>query len=230
MDASTPDLDDALARHTDLLLTTARSLEDPTADSLCVGWSRGHVLSHVARNADGILRVVRAAVDGTGETMYDSPDRRDADIDDGAGRSLEELVADVEDSAARLAQALPRLASARPDTLLMRTPGVPFVSARALPYMRLREVVIHHIDLDAGFGFEDVEPDLLRLFIDRKVALLRTDDEAPDATLRTTEGDEWTIGAGTTEVSGDRSAVLAWLTRGSTRGVTGDPLPRVQVG
>ena len=36
-----PRLVDAVRSHTDLLLGTARALDDATAPSLCVGWSRG---------------------------------------------------------------------------------------------------------------------------------------------------------------------------------------------
>src|SRR5256885_1453499 len=42
-------------RATSRLLATAAAPDgDPTAPSLLPGWSRGHVLSHVARNADGL--------------------------------------------------------------------------------------------------------------------------------------------------------------------------------
>jgi Mycothiol maleylpyruvate isomerase N-terminal domain len=50
-----PRLVDAVRSHTDLLLDTARALDDPGAPSLCAGWSRGHVLTHVARNADSVV-------------------------------------------------------------------------------------------------------------------------------------------------------------------------------
>ena len=83
-----PRLVDAVRSHTDLLLGTARALDDATAPSLCVGWSRGHVLTHLARNGDGMAALVRTAVDGTGETMYLSDQARDADIDAGAPRPL----------------------------------------------------------------------------------------------------------------------------------------------
>ena len=86
-----PRLVDAVRSHTDLLLGTARALDDATAPSLCVGWSRGHVLTHLARNGDGMAALVRTAVDGTGETMYLSDQARDADIDAGAPRPLPEL-------------------------------------------------------------------------------------------------------------------------------------------
>ena len=96
--------------------------------------------------------------------------------------------------------------------------------------MRLREVVFHHVDLDAGFAFADVDPELLRLLLDEEVRRLRACDPAPDVTLRTPEGDEWTVGEGTASVTGDRAALLGWLGRGLTAGVTGDPLPRLPEG
>ena len=159
-----PRLVDAVRTHTDLLLGTARALDDPAAPSLCVGWSRGHVLSHVARNADGMTALVRSAVDGTGETMYASTEARDADIDAGASRPLGELVTDVEQSAAALAAALPRLGAEHHGIRLERTPGVHLMRAARIPFLRLREVVYHHVDLDAGFTFTDVEPWLVQLF------------------------------------------------------------------
>ena len=159
-----PRLVDAVRSHTDLLLGTARALDDATAPSLCVGWSRGHVLTHLARNADGMAALVRAAVDGTGETMYTSDQARDADIDAGASRPLTELVADVEHSAAVLAAALPRLGPDHHGIRLERTPGVHLMRAARIPFLRLREVVYHHVDLDAGFTFVDVEPWLVQLF------------------------------------------------------------------
>lgn len=230
MDPPRPDLLDALSDHTDRLLATARGLDDVRLPSLCAGWTRGHVLSHVARNADGLAALVRSAVDGTGETMYPSPDARDADIEAGAGRPLAELVADVEASAGRLADQLLRLRPEHDELRLERTPGAFLVKAKNIPFMRLREVVYHHVDLQAGFAFADVDADLQRAFVDEEVRRLRALDAAPDLTLRTTEGEEWTVGVGTASVSGHRAALLGWLARGLTDGVAGHPLPHLPEG
>ncbi len=225
-----PDLLAALDRETARLQDTADHLDDVGAPSLCDGWTRGHVLSHLARNAEGIGALVRAAVDNTGETMYSSPEARDADIDAGAGRDPQTQARDVRDTAAEVGPALRRLRPEHGETRLERTPGARFIPARHLPFMRLREVVYHHVDLDAGVGFADVDPDLVALFLEDEVKRLRRCDPAPDLTLTTTEGDEWTVGLGTARVSGDRAAVLAWLARGLTDGVHGNPLPRLPEG
>ena len=62
--------------------------------------------------------------------------------------------------------------------------------------MRLREVVFHHVDLAAGFGFGDVDPELQRVLLAEEVRRLRACDPPPDLTLRTPDGDEWTVGRG----------------------------------
>src|SRR5512140_1663775 len=109
MHPTSPDVLDAVSEQTGALLRTARAFDDVHAESLCAGWTRGHVLTHLARNADGLAALVRSAVDGTGETMYPSAEARDTDIEAGADRSAAELCADVEQSAHALAEALPRL-------------------------------------------------------------------------------------------------------------------------
>ena len=43
------DIEQATAR----LLTAARGIEDVTAPSRLPGWTRAHVVTHLARNADG---------------------------------------------------------------------------------------------------------------------------------------------------------------------------------
>ena len=230
METTSPDVLTAVDGQTAALLRTARTLDDGRASSLCAGWTRGHVLTHLARNADGLGALVRSAVDGTGETMYTSPEARDDDIDAGAGRSAAELVDDVERTARALAEQLPRLGPEQAELRLERTPGLFVVKGKNIPFMRLREVVFHHVDLLAGFGFGDVDPEVQRLLVSEEVRRLRAADPPPDLTLRTPDGDEWTVGAGTASVSGDRGALLGWLGRGLTAGVAGDPLPRLPEG
>ncbi len=146
------------ATQTDALLGTARALDDPRAPSLCEGWTRGHVLTHLARNADGLAALVRSAVDGTGETMYASPEGRDADIEAGAHRPGPELVDDVERTALALAEQLPRLGPDQAELRLERTPGQFLVKGKNIPFLRLRELVFHHVDLDAGLRLRRRRP------------------------------------------------------------------------
>ena len=184
----------------------------------------------MARNADGLAGLVRSAVDGTGETMYASPQARDADIDAGAGRPIDVLVEDVRASADRVDPLLTRLGPEHEAIMLERTPGVPFAPAGRLPFVRLREVVYHHVDLDSGFGFEDVEPDLALIFLHEEVTRLSRVDAPPDLTLASTDGEEWTVGKGTARVSGSRTALLGWLARGARTGLDTTSLPELPDG
>ncbi len=230
MHPTSPAVLDAVADQTEAFLRTARSLDDVHAPSLCEGWTRGHVLTHVARNADGLAALVRSAVDGSGETMYPSPQARDQDIEAGADRPLSEQVDDVDRTARALAAELARLTPEQAELRLERTPGKFLIKAKNIPFMRLRELVFHHVDLLGGFGFGDLEPELQRLLLDEEVRRLRAAEPPLDLTLRAPDGDEWTVGAGTASVVGDRGALLGWLGRGSTDGLSGDPLPRLPEG
>lgn len=222
-------------RETDRLVSTTARLTDEQVrgPSLCEGWSRGHVLTHLARNAEGIARAARAATEDSGETMYAGVAERDADIDAGAGRSAAELTGDLRRTAAQLT---PFLSALEPrelaDVRVPRTPGGPTFPAASLPFMRLREVVVHHIDLDAGFGFEDVDDDISRLLLSDTLDRLRATQGAPALTIETSEGDHGVIGAGGTQVTGPRASVLRWLLRQDGSGVrSGDaPLPAVPHG
>lgn len=145
----------AMARATARLQATADSLapDDPARPSLLPGWSVGHVLTHLARNADGMVRLVDWALTGVETPMYPSVEARSADIEAGADRPAPELAADVRASAARLEAALERLARepAAYDRLVLFGPpregAEPDSPARTLPWARTREVEIHHVDL-----------------------------------------------------------------------------------
>jgi uncharacterized protein (TIGR03083 family) len=65
---------DRLAAATGLLLATAAALGDAEVrgPSLLPGWSRGHVLTHIARNADGLGNLLRWARTGAETPMYAS--------------------------------------------------------------------------------------------------------------------------------------------------------------
>ena len=118
--------------------------------SLLPGWTRGHVLTHVARNADGLGNLLRWARTGAETPMYASREARRADIEAGAGRSAADLAADVQATAigfAAEAASLPDEAWAAQVRALTGPP----IPARSVLDWRLREVEIHHVDLAAGY-------------------------------------------------------------------------------
>ena len=105
------------------------------------------------------------------------------------------------------------------------------IPVERVPFMRLRELVYHHVDLDAGYTFEQVDPDLVALFLDDAVARLGSDEDAPALTITTDEGDHHLVGGGGVSVTGSRAGVLLWLARGLGEGVRCDgDLPRLPFG
>lgn len=216
-----------LAHETSLLMHTAAALDDDTirVASLCEGWTRAHVLSHIARNADALGNLVGWAVTGTPRAMYDSPDARDADIMAGSTRGSQEIFTDLEDSAARLASAAARLAG-EPELAEVEMRGGRIVRGGQLPTLRLMEVVFHHVDLSAGYSFADADPGFVKRAITIAIERFSARGQAPSITLRGDQGDTWSLGDGAQDVLGSNAALLLWLARGEAHGVSSQaPLP-----
>lgn len=215
---------------TNRLLETASTLDDLGHPSLCTGWSRGHVLAHIQLNAVGMTNLVRAA-HGADAAMYASSEDREADIDTGSHRGRAALTADIATTADELQSRLATLTPDLADVEVPRTPdaAVTFRAGR-LVAMRLREVVYHHVDLDAGFTFADVEPDLVAEFLADEVERLAVSTPTVGFTLHTDDGDEFTVGDGSASVMGSRAGALLWLARQIPTGVHARPLPTLPRG
>ena len=71
----------------------------------------------------------------------------------------------------------------------------------------------------AGFGFADVEPGgAAAARSTRRCVGCAPATRRPTSPCARPDGDEWTVGAGTASVEGDRGALLGWLGRGLTDG------------
>ncbi len=118
------------------------------------GWTVGHVLTHVARNAEGHVIRLEGALRGEEVKRYPGgPEQRDADIESGAGRAAAALVADVAETNRRIESAWQESVDAGwPHSDLMAGDNWSIVDS---PSRRLREVEIHHCDL--GLGYEPAE-------------------------------------------------------------------------
>ncbi|HEY2576886.1 MAG TPA: maleylpyruvate isomerase family mycothiol-dependent enzyme [Streptosporangiaceae bacterium] len=137
---------------TDRLLAGVGKLTEADAarPSLCPGWTAGHVLTHIARNADGLRRGAEGGRRGEPAPMYDSMEARNRDIEAGAGRPMRELAADVTESALALRGTWSAMTAAdwAHDMLHPRAGLVPL---RDTPDMRLGETLIHHVDLAGDY-------------------------------------------------------------------------------
>lgn len=140
-----------------------RGLTDEQArrPSLLPGWSVGHVLTHLARNADGLRRMVEGAARGEAAEMYPGGfDARNADIEAGAGRTAEALVDDVRMSAARLELAFEELTADGWSGEGVTVLGP--VAVEDLPFRRWREVEVHHADLGLAYTWRDWPAEYVR--------------------------------------------------------------------
>lgn len=123
------------------------------------GWSRGHVLAHLSRNADALVNLLSWARSGARTPMYDSPEQRNADIEAGAGRLLAEQQADLRASARRFAEKAAMMSDRDWAARVANAQGAEIPAAH-VPWMRVREVWIHLVDLRLGVGVEEFPADL----------------------------------------------------------------------
>src|SRR5579875_4123016 len=86
-----------VAAHARLLATARRLTDDQArAPSRLPGWTVGHVLTHLARNADGHTLRLEGALRGEEVPRYPGGQaQRNGDIESGAGRPAAEIVEDL---------------------------------------------------------------------------------------------------------------------------------------
>ena len=166
MDARQLDRDvaGAASAHQGLLSMLDECLDAGTLDGAAPSrlplWTVGHVLTHVARNADSIVRVLAAAERGEIIDRYEGGSaRRNVEIDEGADRPADELVADVRATIWELEQTWSR--QSRWDGRSREAPGRE-IPVTDLPFMRWREVEVHRADLGLGYGPADWPAEYVR--------------------------------------------------------------------
>lgn len=163
--------------------------------------------------------------------QYPSWEERDADIERHAGRTVSEHRDALTDAAAAFAAAARAVPSDRWSFPVRGIGGDP-QPAETFLFGRLREVEIHHVDLDAGYGPEDWPAGFVRTVLEQVPARLGPRVERPFAAEATDLGTRVLAGDGSSEVevAGAAGALLAWLlgrSGGSDLAVTGGDLPPV---
>jgi len=124
---------------------------DLRAPSLLPGWTRAHVLAHLARGADAMRNLLIGARSGQERPAYASAEAREADIQSTAAARPNELMADLADSA----MAFRAIARQLPDDgwrVAVRVLDSRSFPADELLIRRLVEVELHHCDLGIGYG------------------------------------------------------------------------------
>ncbi|OBB13038.1 hypothetical protein A5761_20900 [Mycolicibacterium setense] len=195
---------------------------DLSEGSSLPGWSLGHLLTHIARNADALGHLLSWARTGVETPMYQSAQQREDDINLGAERPAGVIVADVLDSAERLKSAAAQLATADWANEVVTGQGRTIPAAQ-VPWLRLREVTLHHVDL--GASIEDLPAELVCALLDNVVVSTRGKADWPAMRIEV-DGTASAIvdfGTGRT-VRGAPAQLLAWLTgRSSGSGLVSSP-------
>jgi maleylpyruvate isomerase len=151
-------VEDAIARTR--AAVTAMTDDDARRPSRLPGWTRGHVMTHLARNADGLRNLAEGAIANEERTMYLSADQREADIEVGAVRAARDLRDDLERTHAALTATWARMSDDE-----WQRPGRS-LSAGRQPVSetvgwRRRELLVHLVDLDVGVEPRDLPADFL---------------------------------------------------------------------
>jgi maleylpyruvate isomerase len=129
--------------------------EQVRSASLLPKWTVGHVLNHLVRNAESMIRVFAAAGNGLVVERYaGGMAGRNAGVEDGADRPAGELVGDVRSTIWRLEQSWATAPAEAWQGRSVETSGREIPVSR-LPFLRWREVEVHHADLGLGFSFDD---------------------------------------------------------------------------
>ncbi|MGH3372715.1 MAG: maleylpyruvate isomerase family mycothiol-dependent enzyme [Nocardioidaceae bacterium] len=178
--------------------------------SVLPGWTGAHLAAHVARNAEALGRLATWARTGIETPMYESPARRDEEIEESSHRSSSALRAEVESTAADLEKALdlldgPALASE------VRSARGRLIPATEIPWLRVREVWLHAVDL--GASIDDLPADLVDALLDDVTESFT--GRAPALLLRPADRDRtWQIPGDDDPrpVDGTAAALLSWLT------------------
>lgn len=205
-----------LSLGTDRLLTAADGLAgtDPGAPSGLPDWTRAHLLAHLAHNADALINLLTWARTGVPTPMYASPDARAEAIRAGAGASMPELLDALHASAQRLADAIDSVPEPTWAATVTSAQGRE-ITAADVPWLRVREVWIHAVDLDVGIGVTDWPDDFSGHAVDFLAGRL------PDGVAIRAGDRRW--GSGGREVSGCVRDLAAWLSgRAAGTELTGD--------
>ena len=131
------------------------------------GWTVGHVLSHLARNADSHVRRAEAARQGRVVDQYEGGyPSRDADIEAGAVRPAAALIDDVRRSAFA-AEEMWRSVPVEAWAGRTRDANGRSRPLFELPSRRWQEVEVHLVDLDVGVTYRDWPDDFVLEWLPR---------------------------------------------------------------
>ena len=174
------------------------------------GWSRAHVATHLAMQAEALAAMARD-IATTHQPVTWRTLHSDTDLHRGAHRGALELQEALDESCASLMAAFDQMDPAAWATTLRTSQGD--LPASALVMARLNEVVLHHADLRLGFDLADLDAGLTRALLQWN--LFRTTPRFSQVQLKviTDQGFTAIVGQGPlVTVRGSETGLLGWIT------------------
>lgn len=202
-----------MERETDMLMATVMSLtqDELRAPSKAQGWTRAHVVAHLAHGADAMGNLITWATTGTKTPAYASKEARDADIEKSAQLPADELKALLNDANARFLESVAKLKDGVQVETVTMTSGE--VNPLSIPARRTTEVVIHHDDLDTTWEWHEADPEAILDAIEVSVGRLQNNPDSPGMTITAGEGEEWVVGDGSFKITGYYDELLPFVAR-----------------
>jgi maleylpyruvate isomerase len=189
------------------VLRTVDSLKEEQwrEPSVLPGWSRAHVVAHLALNAEGFAGALTGLATGEHVAIYPSNDARDAGIEQlstaSDGIIRERLFAATQ----HLRDVMERVTADQWDSTVNRLPEGPVWPAAGMVEARQREVEVHHADLGVGYSHRDWPTPFA-------VQLLEHAAGAQSFAVTATDLDRtWSVGADEPVVSGTAADLGWWL-------------------
>ncbi|WP_051581563.1 maleylpyruvate isomerase family mycothiol-dependent enzyme [Pseudonocardia acaciae] len=206
--------------------------EELLAPSALPTWTRAHVVGHLARNAEALCRLTSWARTGVPSPMYASKEQRDADIESSSRLPVARLRSELVSTAATLADDLDSLSEADWNAIVRSAQGRE-IQASQIPWLRVREVWLHAVDLGAGARVSDLPSGVLDALLGEVSGALSGREGCPAAVLEATDrgGSRWRLGPDAVDavtVRGSAAELVGWLVgRSSLRAADGGEVPEL---
>lgn len=213
------------------LLDLVTTLDDAglrTASRL-PGWSRAHVVGHLARNAEALTRLATWSRTGVENPMYADTGQRAEEIEKSASLPADELRRQLRATAESLDAALSSLTTAQWSARVRSALGRD-IPAAEIPWMRIREVWLHAVDLTDTPSLATVPYGALDLLLDDTTTALSRKPDCPAVIVAPDDRDRtWRLQLDTPAadtITAPAAEIAGWLT-GRLPGHPGwPPLPR----
>ncbi|WP_030207725.1 maleylpyruvate isomerase family mycothiol-dependent enzyme [Streptomyces sp. NRRL S-87] len=200
--------------------------EGTRAPSALPGWTRGHVISHVAHGVGAYRRLLATARTGIEPTPRTDAKAFARAVREGADRPAAELATDLRGRLAGLAEDAGSMPVERRGILVTALAGWQHPAWYTL-HRCWRELETHHVDLNVGYRTTDWPATYVTWALDDTLRALAARDFPVTRVDALDIGRSWAVSPGGPAIAGSGHALLGWLSgRAPASPLTSDrPLP-----